>query len=498
MLARPPPVPYLRRPPLSRLLLTLPVLALAAPALEAGVLQAGDARLRHEVQLLADSGVIEAPVTGWPIPESDLGDLASPPPSVADAPLLAAIDRLNRRRMAAGAWTFGLGAAGEAPRIRGYGHAPREELETSIAVAAERGRLSVDLELAYADDPSDGREWRADGSRVDLALGNWLLAASAAERWWGPGRDGSLILSNNARPIPALVLQRRRALPFEPRWLAWIGPWTTQLIWGQLEGNRDRGNARYTALRVGLRPHQRLEIGLSRAAQWCGDGRPCGFDTFVELLSGVRDNVGDNTRLEDEPGNQLAGYDLRFRYADRQAFYMQWIGEDEQNGLPSAYTALLGVETWGRLGGNGASFRAHLEYADTACSAITDSEPNLGCAYNHGVYSDGYRYRGRAIGHAIDGDGRLLTLGLLLVEAGDGSWDLRLARGEINRSSRAANSLGALKQDVWYARLTHDRATRFGDLRLGIEHETAEFVSDGDRDRELRVYGEWRYRFGGG
>ena len=31
------------------------------------------------------------------------------------------------------------------------------------------------------------------------------LRLSVTDRWWGPGWDGSLILSNNARPIPAIT-----------------------------------------------------------------------------------------------------------------------------------------------------------------------------------------------------------------------------------------------------------------------------------------------------
>ena len=55
-----------------------------------------------------------------------------------------------------------------------------------------------------------------------------------------------------------------------------------------------------------------LEIGISRSAQWCGSGRPCGFDTFTDLFLGI-DNRGDaGTTLENEPGNQLAGLDVHW------------------------------------------------------------------------------------------------------------------------------------------------------------------------------------------
>jgi hypothetical protein len=46
-------------------------------------------------------------------------------------------------------------------------------------------------------------------------LGNWSTSLGKVDRWWGPGWDGSLILSTNARPIPAISLDRRIAEPFE-------------------------------------------------------------------------------------------------------------------------------------------------------------------------------------------------------------------------------------------------------------------------------------------
>ncbi len=42
-----------------------------------------------------------------------------------------------------------------------------------------------------------------DGSYLGVNVGNFMLSAGYIERWWGPGWDGSLILSTNARPIPA-------------------------------------------------------------------------------------------------------------------------------------------------------------------------------------------------------------------------------------------------------------------------------------------------------
>ena len=48
----------------------------------------------------------------------------------------------------------------------------------------------------------------------------------------------------------------------------------------------------------------------------------------------------------------------------------------------------------------------HVEYADTACDFPT-SPPEFGCAYTNVIYTSGYRYRGRVLGHTVDADGEV-------------------------------------------------------------------------------------------
>ena len=441
-------------------LLALPALAEPVPA--------GDAGLRHDVLLLADAGVLSAPFAGWPISSSDLDALRTAtelPPHLEAARRRIMSGTGHSRRLVAE-----VGAINRDFSLRGFESVPREDTEARVGVDWRKDRYSVVLRMAYVSDPEDDRQWRADGSQAGVYLGNWWLGASATDRWWGPGWDGSLILSNNARPVPALVLQRERSLPFESRWLSWIGPWTTQVVWGQLEGNRDRGNARLFAWRVGARPLSWFEIGLSRSAQWCGSGRPCSESTFFDLLSGVRDNRGENIDIDDEPGNQLAGFDGRATFdlfGRSWSAYGQRIGEDERNGLPSANLYVLGLSTWG-ASETGSSYRAHLEFAETSCGGLTGGDPIFGCAYEHSIYTDGYRYRGRSIGHSQDGDGRVFSAGLVWHTAADTQWRATARSGELNRDSRPRNAAAGVKTDILDLEVSHERTLPLGTLKLGV------------------------------
>ena len=102
------------------------------------------------------------------------------------------------------------------------------------------------------DSDQDSEEFRADDSMIGVVIGNWSIAASTQQRWWGPGWDGSLILGNNARPIPSLVLDRVFTDGFESKWLSWIGPWDLNVMFGQLEKERVVPNAQFFGMRVQL------------------------------------------------------------------------------------------------------------------------------------------------------------------------------------------------------------------------------------------------------
>ena len=101
----------------------------------------------------------------------------------------------------------------------------------------------------------------------------------------------------------------------------------------------DRGdydNPLLFGFRASARPLRGLEIGLERTAQLCGDGRSCTWDDFWNMWWG-NDNAGENVDPKDEPGNQLAGWDLRWASPIGDwpyAIYWQHTGETIDNQIP--------------------------------------------------------------------------------------------------------------------------------------------------------------------
>jgi hypothetical protein len=481
---------------ISSLTRVLACVALSSAAVANPWLPPGDLSLRHDIQLLADAGIIKGPVTTWPMSWPDLArDVLAAPSAPERSPAfehaLARVQAAARRASVPGfsGLRVGLSAAERPIQLRDFSDSPREEGSAQAGARWMADRWVAHVEATVVADPDDGKKFRYDGSYVGVVLSNVMLSAGAMDRWWGPGWEGSLILSSNARPVPAVALERNYS--DAPRWrlLRWIGPWRAIVAMGQMEGSDVAvPDVRLFAARVNFRPLPWLELGLSRTAQWCGEGRPCDLETFGNLLIG-RDNRDAALPEDREPGNQMAGYDLRMRSPWPRmpaAVYLQLIGEDEAGGLPSKLLGLTGLEMWGDSAAG--SWRAHVEYSDTSCN-FTRSQPLFDCAYRHSLYPQGYVFRGRPLGHAMGGDGRMYSIGVLLSRPAGDTWSMRLSRAETDRgglTERPRNQLRNLD-------LQYNRAFVWGALGVGVGFEEADHPLE--RSSDVRGYVQWRQRF---
>lgn len=486
----------MRRRPL--LTITVTVLAVASLARADPWLAPGDEGLRSDIQLLADAGVLRGPVTTWPLSWPDIArDVLGASEGSLDAGTALALQRV--RRLARAAASTGFAGAGyrvagayEPSELRSFADTPREEGEIALRASWLASHLSLNLQGAIVARPDDDQQLRVDGSYLGLNIGNFMISAGFMERWWGPGWDSSLILSTNARPIPSITVERNYTDPFKTKLLSWIGPWRASIAVGEAEQSDVAvPKVRFLAARVNFKPRPWLEFGLTRTAQWCGAGRPCGWSTFKNMILG-HDNQVTNGSTADQPGNQMAGYDARVRSPWRAlplAFYTQWIGEDEAGGLPAKFLGLFGLESWRETGLG--TLRLRMEYADTACS-FSRTEPDFNCAYRNSVYPQGYAYRGRIIGDSMDNDSRRYAFGAILdTERGD-VLSLTLRRFEINRDGgpHAISEVPRQGEDV---ELRYLRGVGSGRIVAGLGYQSSGLAPDpGTR---LRGYVTWQQGF---
>ena len=264
-------------------------------------------------------------------------------------------------------------------------------------------------------------------------------------------------------------------------------------MFGQLEKERFVPDAQFFGMRFNFRPAKGLEIGISRSAQWCGDGRPCDFDTFWDLFWG-RDNVGDEgTTFENEPGNQLAGVDLRWTNlwtGNPISFYLQAIGEDEANRMPSRYLAQVGLEG-SVITRDQNSWRWFVEWAATSCDAIK-SQVRYDCAYRSGIYQSGYNYYRRIVGHGLDNDARVLSGGVVVVSEAGNAWQVLGRTGELNRAGPdPQHSVSIDPADIASIDIQHTRDTSIGRFEIGLGFERREDQATGENTRDTRGYLRW-------
>ncbi len=487
--------------------LVFAVLAVAHPA-GAGEpwIAPGNLQVRHDLQLLVDSGVIDLPTTYWPIATSDLAhaiDLAgqrrgrdpgsagggvapsSPAPAeegpgeISLSPAQqAALTRL-RAIASEGRPTVGATVSGAArPTVlRTFQDTPREEGElTGYAAGFFGERWGGRLEVTGVVDADDDESFRLDGSYAAGKFGNWIVTVGAQERWWGSGWEGSLILSNNARPVPAIALDRAVSLPFESKWLRWIGPWRLTTFMGQMEDDReDYDKPLLFGMRISARPLEGLELSIDRTAQWCGEGRSCTWDDFWNLFTG-NDNAGENVDPEDEPGNQLASYEIRWAspvFDWPYALYFQHTGESIDNNFPRPYRSLdlLGLEVWGSTR-SGSSWRTGLEWAQTRCGGTENGQKLWDCAYNNAIFNpDGYRYYGRVMGHSMDGDGEMYSARVVHVDAAANTFSAVLRYTELNGGGGVPDerhSIAPGPEDWWSVDVGYRRMLGPGWVEAGV------------------------------
>jgi hypothetical protein len=254
--------------------------------------------------------------------------------------------------------------------------------------------------LLYHDTPQTGDDsstFKLLEGTVALGLGPLEFSVGRQSLWWGQGRHGSLVLTNNAKPLDMLRLTNPN-----PGLLPWVfealGPLRFDLFLGRLEEDRVVPEPYFGGLRVEFKPFPWLSLAGSRTVMFGGDGRPkVEFSDFLTIIG------GENLSGSEDTSNSVAAIDVRLKIPALwgMELYGEVGGEDEADALGfipfisnKAYVGgvyLPQVEPSGR-----ASLR--LEYADL--SYIASNSPVW---YRHGIYQSGYTYENKIMGHHAGG-----------------------------------------------------------------------------------------------
>ncbi|QPF35158.1 capsule assembly Wzi family protein [Acinetobacter johnsonii] len=324
----------------------------------------------------------------------------------------------------------------------------KSQYQAAFEINAGGAQWDARLRVNAEKDPiiDNGHDVNVEGSYLAGKLWNQWLIAGQIPTYWGPGHEGSLIRGDASRPVYGFTMQRAEQQAFETKWLSWIGPWQYQAFAGQLDDYEAVPDTNILGLRLTAQPLPYLELGASRTFQIDGQGQPDSLKAYWNAFIG-KDNACDDNGCtgEGNASNQIAGFDARLNlqqwFKVPLSLYGQFVGEDEAGLLPSKKMYLAGIDYSSQF--KNMPFQIYTEWADTR----TNGEVQ-GISYNHHIYTDGYYQHGFPLGHAMGGDGQMLSLG------GDIRFDImnrlngRVMVAKVNQSNSINNHAFTQKDEI--------------------------------------------------
>ena len=273
-------------------------------------------------------------------------------------------------------------------------------------------------------------------------LGKFEVEVGKDSMWWGPGYHGSMLMSNNAEPFKMIKLSTPT-----PVSLPWIfralGPFKVVWFLTQLEEDRPVPRPNLTGVRINFKPHPAVELGLSRAMIFGGEGRPkYSFGDYFKAFSGRNESLSGN-----KENDQLGGFDASVLLpvdwlmpVKSVKLYTDWVGEDEGGGLPSKWGCLYGIKFFDIF--KTGKTDLDIEYANDHVPGSPD------VFYTHGLYRAGYTYKSRIIGHFMGTDSEDLFFRLTHYLNKDIILGLQYDTEKSNLSSSPQPTIDRIQSDI--------------------------------------------------
>lgn len=311
-----------------------------------------------------------------------------------------------------------------------------QQISAAIGLSEENWEMKLQANLKNDELIDDNSDISFEGSYIAGTAANQWLIAGKIPAWWGPGNDGSLIRGDASIPVTGFTMQRDTQTAPTNQYLNWVGPWQYQLFAGQLDDYEAIPDAKLFGARLTASPWEWLEVGASRTFMWGGEGRPESFSSFGDAILGTKDNEAIAGNTDDDPANQLGGFDAKIQLAPLlnvpASVYGQYVGEDEAGGLPAKNMYLAGVDYASEAYGK--PYQLYAEYADTRSSGEVK-----GVSYDHFLYTDGYYQHGYPLGHSLGGDAESVSVGGKLWLDSRNFVNTKLQYAKVNQADEADN-----------------------------------------------------------
>lgn len=472
-----------------------------------------DAWLRSDLEVLSDIGVIQVPITTYPLiwsgiikdlDNSNIENVAKEYKSV-----YWRVKKLARRAiLKTSQQQLKFSVASSEQVLRGFGDNSRSGVEISARRFGLNNTFAWNIEVSRVlDDPQDGENTRYDHTYLAVVLSNWVVAVGQIEKWWGPSWNSANLLSNNARPPLGVSLQRNYSDSSDNIFFSWLGNWTFNTFIAELDDPRLIKNTKLTGASFNFKPFSGLEIGLRATSLWGGSGQQ---ETTTGFIDNLIANGSCDLALQTDPlsqcgefytdsGDRIAGIDFRLRLPIGQpiSLYASAYGESETQLIPSKQITQIG------LTGSFVQFDTHWKwFAEISDTTLNKKEFNT--AYESTIYQTGYRYNQRAIGSTYDNDSMVSSIGLLSNFNKQNKISLVLSQVELNTDSQnridsSTNTLGihtitALKKEFKRVKLNwHYQTYSNGVIKLSIDYSDKLFDEFDRLNDNYRIAIDWEY-----
>jgi hypothetical protein len=424
---------------LGLLLLLAPASASASPWAEVG-----DNQLRADIEILAMAGVIDGATIAWPLPwKSILARLRSNRLAGEPAWVQAAARRVLAQAQAATApgesAALVLDGTNKPATVYGFDGMGRGDGQGQISLGLNHGIFSGRLSLGGITRNFGGKPNKIDldGTFLSARLGDIRVYAGYLDHWWGPGQISALQLSNNARPMPQVGIERASTAASSWPILNLLGPWQWEFFLGKFDGPQIQSNVYYNAMHVTINPLPGLELGVARTEEFCGHGHACkpiiDYFHFANNPTSA-DNVNDEASWEIKYSNSLGGVPFQV--------YMQLMNEDYSWFNHSGTSHLFGASVFLPAEDNPVKLTAEFADSISTLHPFSFGDNIYGFSYINAQYPDGMHYRGRTLGFSLDDDSQLAALQGSWTDAADRFYELSLYHANIgSRHSLGDNSV---------------------------------------------------------
>ena len=429
-----------------------------------------DERLRSDVELLAKFGLVSGPINSWPISWKQItSSLYKAEEQNIPSYVSRALMRVNGKIPSEFNVKAKVYYSNKPKFFRGYEKTGRSDFLAESILEYNLDHTSIHLNAGY----DNNGEINFDDSYISQDLGNWSIYAGRVDRWWGPGKESSTLLSTNARPMPTIGIRRIEAVPFNSKWLNWIGAWQGEFFVSKMEKNRFVPSPVFVGMRLNFEPIKNFEVGLARTLMLCGEGRSCNFKSWSNglIAIGDLDNATSSEGFIEQPGNQLAminlSYSLSLKENMNVKIYAEGTAEDVIVFLPYTYTRLLGASFYGPMGDGGDQYRITAEASDSTGSlAWFYGQHRKRVMYRHSIYKTGYRYHDKVIGSNIDSDSLYFSLKASLLKSNGWEYSLKYQNILINMDSSYVNQLSPQRERINSLGMNIIAQTNWGEFQL--------------------------------